>query len=85
MRIIILAAMLLFGTGAATEVPPPWVILVYECDRPVGIILNTDPPRWFPASADLTPYIATQIRLAIESKRVTPLIVGQKCVDKRSV
>lgn len=88
MKSLILSAMIALvsigadSTRAKDEPPAPWVILIYECERPVGIMLHTDPPRWFPATSDLTPYVATQIRTAIKAKRTTMLIVGRKCGDK---
>jgi hypothetical protein len=67
------------------EPAPAWVILVYECERPVGILMQTDPPQWFPGSALLTPDVSAQILLAVKAKRSIKMIVGLKCGDKLSV
>lgn len=84
MTAIILSTLLFFGVASANESPPPWAILVYDCNRPVGIMLNMDPPRWFPASGAMTPYVAAQIDISINAKRVARLNVGRNCADRKS-
>lgn len=80
MAALILSLFLL--TGNVEAAPPPWVVLVYECDRPAGILLTLDPPRWFPASGDLTPYVAGLINASVEAGRSATLVVGQNCAPK---
>ena len=82
MTAIILSVLLLLAAPAPAAEAPAWVVLVYDCERPVGIMLNLDPPRWFPASGEMTPYVASLIDRSINADRVVALQVGQKCADR---